>query len=127
MKAQMGLPDMKLPIQYALGFPKRMANNFPRFNFLNYPQLTFELADLGTFRNLQFAFDALEKGGNSPCVLNAANEVAVALFLDDKISFLGMSDLIESVMAQVKHIAKPTLEDLFWSDTEARRVANEGA
>lgn len=126
MKAQMGLPDMKLPIQYALGFPKRMANNFPRFNFLNYPQLTFELADLGTFRNLQFAFDALEKGGNSPCVLNAANEVAVALFLDDKISFLGMSDLIESVMAQVKHIAKPTLEDLFWSDTEARRVANEG-
>ncbi|MDP4827761.1 MAG: 1-deoxy-D-xylulose-5-phosphate reductoisomerase [Flavobacteriales bacterium] len=125
MKAQMGLPDMKLPIQYALGFPKRMANNFPRFNFLNYPQLTFELADLGTFRNLQFAFDALEKGGNSPCVLNAANEVAVALFLDDKISFLGMSDLIESVMAQVKHIAKPTLEDLFWSDTEARRVANE--
>jgi 1-deoxy-D-xylulose-5-phosphate reductoisomerase len=126
MKAQMGLPDMKLPIQYALGFPKRMANNFPRFNFLNYPQLTFELADLGTFRNLQFAFDALEKGGNSPCVLNAANEVAVAMFLDDKISFLGMSDLIESVMAQVKHIAKPTLEDLFWSDTEARRVANEG-
>jgi 1-deoxy-D-xylulose-5-phosphate reductoisomerase len=126
MKAQMGLPDMKLPIQYALGFPKRLANNFPRFNFLNYPQLTFELADLGTFRNLQFAFDALEKGGNSPCVLNAANEVAVAMFLDDKISFLGMSDLIESVMAQVKHIAKPTLEDLFWSDTEARRVANEG-
>jgi 1-deoxy-D-xylulose-5-phosphate reductoisomerase len=127
MKAQMGLPDMKLPIQYALGFPKRMANNFPRFNFLDYPQLTFEAADLSTFRNLQFAFDALEKGGNSPCVLNAANEVAVALFLDDKISFLGMSDLIESVMAQVKHIAKPTLEDLFWSDTEARRVANLGA
>ncbi|MBI1267586.1 MAG: 1-deoxy-D-xylulose-5-phosphate reductoisomerase [Cryomorphaceae bacterium] len=127
MKAQMGLPDMKLPIQYALGFPKRMENNFPRFNFHDYPQLNFELADLRTFRNLQFAFDALEKGGNSPCVLNAANEVAVALFLDDKISFLGMSDLIESVMAQVKHIAKPTLEDLFWSDTEARRIASTGA
>lgn len=127
MKAQMGLPDMKLPIQYALGYPKRMPNNFPRFNFLDYPQLTFEKADQRTFRNLQFAFDALEKGGNAPCVLNAANEVAVALFLEDKISFLGMSDLIESVMGQVKHISKPTLEDLFWTDGEARRLAKLGA
>ena len=91
MKAQMGLPDMKLPIQYALGFPERLKNNFPRFNFLDYPQLTFEKADTSTFRNLQLAFDALEKGGNSPCVLNAANEVAVELFLKDEIGFLEMS------------------------------------
>lgn len=123
MKAQMGLPDMKLPIQYALAYPNRLANRFPRFDFLNYPQLTFERADLSTFRNLQLAFQALEKGGNAPCVLNAANEIAVALFLEEKISFLGMSDLISSVMSSVRHISNPTLEELYWSDAEARSLA----
>ncbi len=94
MKAQMGLPDMKLPIQFALGYPNRLKSDFPRFNFLNYPALTFEQPDKESFRNLALAFEALEKGGNMPCILNAANEVAVEAFLHDKVSFLGMSDLI---------------------------------
>ncbi|MFT4778419.1 MAG: 1-deoxy-D-xylulose-5-phosphate reductoisomerase [Flavobacteriales bacterium] len=123
MKAQMGLPDMKLPIQYALGFPERLKNNFPRFNFLDYPQLTFEQADTSTFRNLQLAFDALEKGGNAPCVLNAANEIAVDLFLKDRIGFLEMSDLVEETLTKTAFIAKPSLEDYYETDAAARELA----
>lgn len=123
MKAQMGLPDMKLPIQYALGFPERIPANFPRFSFLDYPSLTFEQADTTTFRNLNLAFEAMHRGGNAPCVLNAANEVAVDLFLNDRIGFLEMSDLVERCLQAVKFVASPTLDDLFASDAEARGVA----
>lgn len=123
MKAQMGFPDMKLPIQYALGYPERLKSDFPRFNFLDYPQLTFEQPDVKTFRNLQFAFDALEKGGNMACILNAANEVAVQKFLEDKIRFLEMSDLIEESMAKASFIEKPTYEDYVQSDAETRELA----
>ena len=122
IKAQVGLPDMKLPIQYAMGFPKRQKNNFTRFNFLNYPQLTFESPDKKTFRNLVFAFKALEKGGNAPCVLNAANEIVVEAFLKDKIGFLQMSDVIEQCMQNAVFIDKPTLDDYIKSDKEARAI-----
>ena len=122
IKAQLGLPDMKLPIQYAMGFPKRQKNNFTRFNFLNYPELTFEAPDKKTFRNLVIAFKALEKGGNAPCVLNAANEIVVEAFLQDKIGFLLMSDVIERCMQDVAFIDKPDLEDYIKSDKEARTI-----
>ena len=122
IKAQVGLPDMKLPIQYAMGFPKRQKNNFTRFNFLNYPELTFEAPDKKTFRNLVIAFKALEKGGNAPCVLNAANEIVVEAFLQDKIGFLQMSDVIERCMQDVAFIDKPDLEDYIKSDKEARTI-----
>ena len=125
MKAQLGLPDMKLPIQYALGYPNRLPNKFPRFDFLNYPQLTFEKPDFETFENLQLAFDAMEKGGNMPCILNAANEIAVEAFLHDKISFLGISDLIRGVMEKALFIKLPTLDDYVQTDKEARILANE--
>lgn len=125
IKAQLGLPDMKLPILYALGYPKRLATDFPRFNFDNFPSFTFEKPDLETFRNLQLAFNALEKGGNMPCILNAANEVAVANFLNDKIGFLEMSDLIESAMAKTTFIQNPTYEDYVMTDKEARAIASE--
>jgi 1-deoxy-D-xylulose-5-phosphate reductoisomerase len=125
MKAQMGLPDMKLPIQYALAYPQRLKNEFPRFRFLDYPQLTFEEADIKTFRNLQLAFDAMEKGGNMPCILNAANEVAVAAFLKEEIGFLAMSDLVEHCMNTVPFIAKPTLDELILSDERTRALAGE--
>lgn len=124
MKAQMGLPDMKLPIQYALGYPQRLKSDFPRFNFMDYPQLTFEQPDLKTFRNLQLAFDALDKGGNMPCILNAANEVAVAKFLKDEIGFLEMSDLIAHCMEKVSFIEKPSYEDYVQSDKVSRELAN---
>ena len=124
MKAQLGLPDMKLPIQYAMGFPKRLKNNFTRFNFLEYPQLTFEAPDKKTFRNLALAFKALDQGGNMPCILNAANEVAVAAFLNDKVGFLQMSDVIEACMNDAQFIAKPQLEDYVSTDTEARAITN---
>jgi 1-deoxy-D-xylulose-5-phosphate reductoisomerase len=123
MKAQMGLPDMKLPIQFALGYPDRLKSDFPRFNFLNYPALTFEQPDRDTFRNLALAFSALEKGGNMPCILNAANEVAVAGFLNDRVSFLGMSDLIASTMAKCSFLSQPAYEDYVASDAEARVFA----
>ncbi len=126
MKAQMGLPDMKLPIQYALAYPQRLANSYPRFNFMDYPSLTFEAPDLTAFQNLQLAFDALKQGGNMPCVLNAANEVAVDLFLKEKIGFLEMSDLISNALARVAFVAKPTLDDYVASDEEARRVVQSG-
>lgn len=124
IKAQLGLPDMKLPIQYAMGFPERLKNNFTRFNFLDYPQLTFEAPDTKTFRNLALAFKALDKGGNAPCVLNAANEVVVAAFLEDKVGFLQMSDIIEQCMDEVPFIAKPELEDYVKSDEEARAITH---
>lgn len=120
MKAQMGLPDMKLPIQYALGYPKRMKANFPRFNFLNYPTLTFEQPDKATFKCLQLAFDAMHKGGNMPCILNAANEVAVSYFLQDKIGFLDIANMVEEAMNHVPHICTPTLEDYIETDRKTR-------
>ena len=123
MKAQMGLPDMKLPIQYAMGYPNRMKSDFPRFSFFNYPQLTFEQADTKTFRNLALAFEAMNKGGNSPCVLNAANEIAVAAFLKDKIGFLEMSDVVENCLQTIAFIAKPSYDDYVATDNETRRIA----
>ncbi len=123
MKAQMGLPDMRVPIQFALSFPHRLAADFPRFDFTKYPSLTFEQPDLKTFRNLGFAFTALEKGGNMPCIVNAANEVAVAAFLNDEIKFLEISDLIEKCMDKATFVAKPTLDDYVQTDAETRRIA----
>jgi 1-deoxy-D-xylulose-5-phosphate reductoisomerase len=125
MKAQMGLPDMKLPIQYALAYPIRILSDFPRFNFKNQPSLTFEQPDCQTFRNLQLAFDALAKAGNQPCVLNAANEVAVEAFLKDKIGFLQMSDMIENTLEKTSFVKKPNLQDYIESDAEARNLAIE--
>ncbi|GAA4315176.1 1-deoxy-D-xylulose-5-phosphate reductoisomerase [Nibribacter koreensis] len=125
LKAQMGLPDMKLPIQYALGYPNRLKSNYPRFNFMDYPQLTFEKPDLETFQNLGLAFAAMERGGNAPCVLNAANEVAVAAFLREEIGFLEMSDLISDCLNKVAYIANPSLDDYIQTDQEARRLAQE--
>ncbi|TYZ08627.1 1-deoxy-D-xylulose-5-phosphate reductoisomerase [Hymenobacter lutimineralis] len=125
LKAQLGLPDMKLPIQYALGYPQRLPNSFPRFRFLDFPQLTFEPADTSTFRNLALAFEAMRQAGNAPCVLNAANEVAVAAFLQDKIGFLEMSEVVESSLARVSYLAAPTLDDYVQTDAETRRVAQE--
>lgn len=125
LKAQLGLPDMKLPIQFALGYPNRLKSDFPRFNFANYPSLTFEQPDLGTFRNLQLAFDALDRGGNMPCIINAANEIAVEAFLTDRVSFLGISDVIEAAMQQASFVANPTYDDYVASDKETRRIATE--
>jgi len=125
MKAQMGLPDMKLPIQFALGYPQRLKSDFERFNFANYANLTFEKPDYNTFRNLQFAFDALQKGGNAACVLNAANEIAVEAFLKDEIGFLAMSDLIAHCTDKVSFVAKPNYEDYVQSDEETRRIATQ--
>lgn len=125
MKAQMGLPDMKLPIQFAMTYPERVKTDFPRFDFINYPQLTFEKPDMETFRNLALAFEALNQGGNMPCVLNAANEVAVEKFLKDEISFLGMSDLVEHCMQKVSFIKKPTYEDYVFTDEATRKIAFE--
>ena len=126
IKAQLGLPDMKLPIQYALAYPERLRNSFPRFDFTRYPAFTFEQPDTETFRNLALAIDAMRKGGNMACIVNAANEVAVAAFLEDRIGFLEMSDLIERCMRQVSFIAHPTLEDYVKTDAETRRLALEG-
>lgn len=125
MKAQMGLPDMKLPIQYAIGFPNRIKNTFPRFDFLNYPQLTFEKPDMDTFTNLKLAFAAMEKGGNMPAVLNAANEVAVQAFLEDKIGFLQMSDVVGNTMEKINFLKCPTYEDYIACDKEARILAKQ--
>ena len=123
IKAQMGLPDMKLPIQYALGFPKRIPNSFPRYDFKKVSTLTFEEPDIKTFRNLALAQEALGKGGNLPCVMNAANEIAVYAFLRNRINFLDMTDVIEKTMKQIPFIEKPTLEEYFDSDGEARNFA----
>jgi 1-deoxy-D-xylulose-5-phosphate reductoisomerase len=123
MKAQMGLPDMKLPIQYAMAYPQRVQSDFPRFDFFNYPQLTFEKADTNTFRNLELAYQAMKQGGNSACVLNAANEVVVDAFLKDKIGFLEMSDVIEKCLSEVPFISKPTYENYVETDKETRQLA----
>ncbi|MEC8610743.1 MAG: 1-deoxy-D-xylulose-5-phosphate reductoisomerase [Bacteroidota bacterium] len=125
MKAQMGLPDMKLPIQYALGFPHRIPSSFPRFDFADYAQLTFEAPDTKTFRNLSLAYKAMQKGGNMPCLLNAANEVVVDAFLKDKIGFLEMPDVIESCMEKSTFVTNPTYDDLVASNEECRIIANE--
>ena len=123
LKAQLGLPDMKLPIQYALGYPQRLANAFPRFSFLDYPSLTFEAPDRAAFPNLELAFGAMRRGGNAPCVLNAANEVAVAAFLREQVGFRQMSDVVAGCLARVSYLAEPLLADLVATDAEARRVA----
>ena len=125
IKAQLGLPDMRLPIQYALGYPERLTNNFPRFDFGKYPALTFEKPDTETFRNLALAFAALERGGNMPCVLNAANEVAVAEFLNDRLSFLGISELVEQCLTKLDYIREPGLEDYVETDKLTRIRAKE--
>ena len=123
IKAQMGLPDMKLPIQYAMAFPGRIKNNFPRLNFRKYPALNFEEPDVKTFRNLALAMEALNKAGNMPCVLNAANEIAVWAFLRNRIGFLDMTALVEKTREKVTYIEKPTLQEYFESDGEARNFA----
>ncbi len=125
MKAQLGLPDMKLPIQYALAYPERLANQFPRFNFLDYPELTFEQPDLDSFRNLDLAFEALKRGGNMPCIINAANEVVVAEFLKDRVGFLQMSEVIEECMQRVPYVTQPNLEDYLQTDFETRLLAQQ--
>lgn len=126
MKAQLGLPDMKLPILYALSYPKRLPTDWPRFDFAKYPSLTFEEPDMASFRNLALALQAMDRGGNAPCVLNAANEVAVRLFLEGRIGFLAMSDLIEERLAKATFVQHPTLEDLEATDAESRREALKG-
>jgi len=120
MKAQMGLPDMKLPIQYALSFPERLPSTFKRFSFFDYPKLTFEQPNTKNFRNLALAFEALNLGGNMPCILNAANEVVVQAFLNDKISFLQMPEIIEQAMGKATYLKKPNLEDYTQTDKETR-------
>ncbi len=125
IKAQMGLPDMKLPIQFALGYPERIENQFPRFDFARYPSLTFETPDTTTFRNLALAFKAMAQAGNMPCILNAANEVAVECFLSEQVGFLTMSDVIEACMDTVGHHRSPNLEVYIATDQEARAVARD--
>lgn len=125
IKAQLGLPDMRLPIQYALTYPSRVKNDFPRFNFTNYPELTFIPPDTKNFSNLALAYEALKKGGNLACIINAANEVVVKAFLENRISFLQMSDIIEQTMSKVSFIAQPTVVDYIESDNEARAKATE--
>ena len=125
MKAQMGLPDMKLPIQYALTYPNRLKTDFPRFNFMDYPELTFEKANTDVFTNLQLAFEALESEGTAACTLNAANEESVQAFLDDKISFVDIAKVNEKVLSKVTNILKPSFEDYVAIDLESRRIAKE--
>ncbi|MCD8292795.1 MAG: 1-deoxy-D-xylulose-5-phosphate reductoisomerase [Prevotellaceae bacterium] len=123
VKAQLGMPDMRLPIQYAFSYPARVRASFPRLDFRQCTQLTFEQPDTRRFRNLALAYEALHRGGNMPCIVNAANEVAVAAFLRDELSFLGMSDVIAGCMARVGFVAKPAYEDYVETDAETRRVA----
>lgn len=125
IKAQLGLPDMRVPIQFAMSYPQRLKSSFPRFDFTNYPAFTFEKPDTETFRNLALAFEALGKGGNMPCVLNAANEVAVEEFLKDRVGFLQMSEIVEQCLAKMDYIASPELEDYVNTDKETRIKAKE--
>lgn len=125
IKAQMGYPDMKLPIQFALSYPDRLKSDFPRFNFADYPSLTFEQPDMDTFRNLSLAYESMKMGGNAPCILNAANEIAVEAFLREEIDFLAMSDMVENCLSKVAFIEKPTLADYFGCDAETRAKAKE--
>ncbi len=123
IKAQMGLPDMKLPIQYALAYPYRLKNDFKRFDFTAYPNLTFEKPDINTFRNLGLAYEALSRGGNMPCIINAANEIAVAGFLANEIGFLAMSDVVESCMQKISYLPQPAQSDYLNTDKETRIFA----
>ena len=123
--AQMGVPDMKIPIQYALSFPDRIKNNFERFSFLDYPKLTFEKADVSTFKNLGLAYRAIKKGGNAPCILNASNEIVVEAFLNEKIDFLSMSDIIENCLEKITFVKNPSLEDYVDTDRETRILASK--
>src|SRR5690554_4398234 len=125
IKAQLGLPDMRIPIQFALTYPDRYPSDFPRFDFAQYPTLSFEKPDTHTFRNLQLAFDALDKGGNAACVLNAANEVVVESFLKDRIGFLQMSDIIDETLNVVDFVKQPSLEDFIETDKKSRIIAKE--
>jgi 1-deoxy-D-xylulose-5-phosphate reductoisomerase len=125
LKAQLGTPDMRLPILYALTYPRRLQTNFERVDFLKTSSLTFETPDTKKFRNLAFAFDAMERGGNAPCVLNAANEVVVKAFLQEKIGFLQMSDIIEQTMQQTEFLSSPSYEDYVQCDAMARRMAQQ--
>ena len=125
MKAQLGLPDMRIPIQFALGYPDRLKSDFPRFDFRDYPSLTFEQPDTKTFRNLTLAYESLHKGGNMPCVLNAANEVAVNEFLNDRIGFMDIPDLVENCMVNLPYIEQPDLDDYARTDKETRIKALE--
>jgi 1-deoxy-D-xylulose-5-phosphate reductoisomerase len=123
VKAQLGVPDMRLPIQYAFSYPDRVQSDYPRLDFANYPHLDFEKPDRKVFRNLQLAYDAMERGGNMPCILNAANEVVISAFLEHKIGFLQMSDIIEQVMGRCSFISNPTYEQLIATNAEARQLA----
>lgn len=125
IKAQLGMPDMKLPIQYAFTYPERLKTNFPRFDFNVCSQFTFERPDMERFRNLSYAYYAMEKGGNMPCVLNAANEVVVEAFLKDKIGFLQMSDIIEDVLMKAEFVAKPTYDDYVKTDELVRSLTKQ--
>ena len=123
--AQMGVPDMRVPIQYALSYPERLKSDFKSANFFELSNLTFEKPDLSVFRNLSFAYEAIEKGGNMPCILNAANEVVVDGFLKDEVSFLNMSDVLEQTMQKVSFVDSPSLDDYLSTDAEARKIATE--
>ena len=125
VKAQLGMPDMRLPIQYAFSYPDRLKASFLRLDFKLCTELTFEQPDTTRFRNLALAYEALHRAGNMPCIVNAANEVVVAAFLQDKISFLGMSEVIEKTMSRVSYLQKPCYEDYVATDAEARRIAEE--
>jgi 1-deoxy-D-xylulose-5-phosphate reductoisomerase len=125
MKAQMGLPDMHLPIQYALSYPERLKTEFKRFSFNDYPNLTFEKPDLKIFRSLPLAYEALKKGGNMPCILNAANESVVEAFLNDEVAFLKMPDIIEETMNKAAYTTHPSIDDYPASDKQARDIANK--
>lgn len=125
IKAQLGVPDMKVPIMYALSYPNRLLSPFPRLNFDDYSSLTFEKPDLRVFRNLNIAYQAIEKGGNTPCIMNAANEIAVQSFLSKKITFLQLPDVIEHTIQKINYIANPTLDDYFNTDNESRIIATQ--
>lgn len=125
IKAQLGMPDMRLPIQYAFSYPDRINSSFDRLDFSKCTNLTFEQPDTKRFRNLALAYESMYRGGNMPCIVNAANEVVVAAFLRDEISFLGMSDVIEHTMGQVSFVQTPTYDDYVATDAEARRIARE--
>ena len=125
IKAQMGLPDMRLPIQYALGYPNRIKCDFPRFSFLDYPNLTFEQPDMESFRNLQLAYDSLAAGGNKPCILNAANEIVVDAFLKDRVGFLEMSDVVANCLETISFVEQPGYDDYVATDEETRAKAIE--
>jgi 1-deoxy-D-xylulose-5-phosphate reductoisomerase len=123
VKAQLGMPDMRLPIQYAFSYPYRIQSSFERIDFTKCTNLTFEQPDTKRFRNLALAYEAMNKGGNMPCIVNAANEVVVAAFLRDEIGFLQMSDVIEQTMCKVSYINQPDYDDYVATDAEARRIA----